>query len=98
MPMKLPKNILVIIDPTAMIHPSIDKAAILAAAFEARLEFFICDGDKPAMLDSEILDWGTALTEHLHGELHAVHAYLPEIPAASDNSAPLISADVFEQE
>lgn len=220
--MKQPKNILVIIDPTATIHPAIDKAAILAAAFEARLELFICDaefpqssrtspasktapqsqststsarremlealaqplrrsglevvteatwtnplyegllhkiaishadlvlkdthshsllgrtlltntdwhlirsspaplllvkpsawptvprvlaaidpghhGDKPALLDSEILDWGTALTEHVHGELHAVHAYLPETSAIGDNSAQLTSTEVFEQE
>lgn len=37
------RNILVIVDPTAELHPSVDKAALLAEKFGARLELFICD-------------------------------------------------------
>ena len=37
------RNILVIVDPTAREHPAVDKAALLAAQFHARLELFICD-------------------------------------------------------
>lgn len=36
-------NILVIVDPTAQVHPAIAKAALLAERFGARLELFICD-------------------------------------------------------
>ncbi len=37
------RNILVIVDPTANEQPAVDKAAILAAKFAARLELFVCD-------------------------------------------------------
>ena len=37
------RNILVIVDPTAHEQPAVDKAAILAAKFAARLELFVCD-------------------------------------------------------
>lgn len=37
------KQILVIVDPTAAEHPAIDKAALLAEKFNARLELFVCD-------------------------------------------------------
>jgi universal stress protein E len=37
------RNILVIVDPTAELHPAVDKAALLAEKLEARLELFICD-------------------------------------------------------
>lgn len=37
------KQILVIVDPTASEHPAVDKAALLAEKFAARLELFICD-------------------------------------------------------
>lgn len=43
MPMDYIKQILVIVDPTATGHPSIDKAASLAEKFNARLELFVCD-------------------------------------------------------
>jgi len=43
MPMDYIKQILVIVDPTATEHPSIDKAALLAEKFNARLELFVCD-------------------------------------------------------
>lgn len=36
-------NILVIVDPTTNEHPAVDKAAVLAAKFGARLELYICD-------------------------------------------------------
>lgn len=36
-------NIFVIVDPTAEEHPAIEKAALLAQQFGARLELFICD-------------------------------------------------------
>lgn len=36
-------NILVIVDPTATVHPAIDKAAVLAERFSARLDLFVCD-------------------------------------------------------
>jgi universal stress protein E len=37
------RNILVIVDPTADLHPAVDKAALLAEKLDARLELFICD-------------------------------------------------------
>jgi universal stress protein E len=37
------KQILVIVDPTASEHPAIDKAAVLAERFNARIELFVCD-------------------------------------------------------
>jgi universal stress protein E len=37
------RNILVIVDPTAREHPAIDKGALLAAKFAARLELFVCE-------------------------------------------------------
>jgi universal stress protein E len=49
--------------------------------------------DKPAALDHEILRWGSAINERLHGSLHAVHAYVPLTIAASAGNvvAPLSS-------
>jgi universal stress protein E len=37
------KQILVIVDPTAQRHPAVEKAALLAEKFRARLELFVCD-------------------------------------------------------
>lgn len=37
------QNILVIVDPTAADHSSLDKAQLLAARFGARVELYICD-------------------------------------------------------
>jgi universal stress protein E len=37
------RNILVIVDPTADLHPAVDKAALLAQKLDARLELFVCD-------------------------------------------------------
>ncbi len=37
------RNILVIVDPTATEHSSLDKAQRLAARFDARVELYICD-------------------------------------------------------
>lgn len=37
------KQILVIVDPTASEHPAVDKAAVLAERFQARIELFVCD-------------------------------------------------------
>ena len=36
-------NILVFVDPTASAHPSVQKAALLAAKLNARLELYVCD-------------------------------------------------------
>lgn len=36
-------NLLVIVDPTAQEHPAVEKAALLAAKFHARLELYACD-------------------------------------------------------
>jgi universal stress protein E len=36
-------NILVIVDPTVDEHPAVDKGALLAEKFDARLELFTCD-------------------------------------------------------
>jgi len=41
--MQSPKNILVIVDPTANQQPAIEKAALLAKEWRATLELFICD-------------------------------------------------------
>jgi universal stress protein E len=37
------RNILVIVDPTAELHPAVDKAALLAEKLAARLELYACD-------------------------------------------------------
>lgn len=37
------KQILVIVDPTASEHPAVNKAALLAEKFNARMELFVCD-------------------------------------------------------
>lgn len=37
------RNILAIVDPTADTHPAVQKAALLAEKFGARLELYICD-------------------------------------------------------
>ena len=36
-------NILVIVDPTAQTHPSVEKAALLAKKWQSRIELFVCD-------------------------------------------------------
>lgn len=36
-------NILVIVDPTAVEHPAIEKAEVLARHFDSRVELYICD-------------------------------------------------------
>jgi universal stress protein E len=36
-------NILVIVDPTAEVHPAVAKAGVLAEKLDARLELFVCD-------------------------------------------------------
>src|SRR5262245_24163744 len=36
-------NILVIVDPTTQEHPAVEKAAVLARRFDARLELFACE-------------------------------------------------------
>lgn len=43
--MRTPQDILVIVDPTASDQPALQKAALLAAAFNARLELFVCDAE-----------------------------------------------------
>jgi universal stress protein E len=40
-----PKSILVVVDPTASFHPSIERAAWLAKRSQARVQLFICDHD-----------------------------------------------------
>nr|WP_298722001.1 universal stress protein [uncultured Steroidobacter sp.] len=42
-PMDYIKQILVIVDPTAAEQPAVNKAALLAEKFNARLELFVCD-------------------------------------------------------
>jgi universal stress protein E len=37
------RNILVIVDPTAELHPAVDKGALLAEKLVARLELYVCD-------------------------------------------------------
>lgn len=51
--MKKPRNILVVVDPTAVMHPAVDKAATLAAEFNARVELFICDPEPAASSEDE---------------------------------------------
>ena len=36
-------SILVIVDPTAELHPAVGKAALLARRLNARLELYVCD-------------------------------------------------------
>lgn len=37
------RSLLVIVDPTASLHPAIDKAAVLAERFSARMDLFVCE-------------------------------------------------------
>jgi len=41
--MKSVRNILVIVDPTAQRHPSVEKGCVLAERFGARLDLFVCE-------------------------------------------------------
>lgn len=67
--MKHLKNLLVIVDPTATIHPAVDKAAALAAECNARVELFICDPepasgeDRPAS-ESQSREEDVQMTAH----------------------------------
>jgi universal stress protein E len=59
--------------------------------------------DKPAALDHRILEQASAFTAATHGELHAVHVYIPLaiLAAATVASAPLsvaVSAEDLERE
>ncbi len=40
--MDKPRHILVVIDPTASEHPALERARVLALAFHARVELFVC--------------------------------------------------------
>jgi universal stress protein E len=40
------QKILVVVDPTATLHPCVEKAARLAASFGSTLELFVCDVDQ----------------------------------------------------
>jgi universal stress protein E len=50
--------------------------------------------DKPRLLDRCILDEASRLAQHLEGELHAFHAYIPAAIVAASVSAPPIVLDV----
>lgn len=79
MPMDYIKRILVIVDPTAARHPSIDKAALLAEKFNARLELFVCDtkAAREMRLASHVrAKPGTPLLTNIKGELESLAAPL----------------------
>lgn len=55
--------------------------------------------DKPALLDALILEHAAWLSKHLHGELHAAHAYIPmAVLAAAAADAPALVASVSAEE
>jgi universal stress protein E len=59
--------------------------------------------DKPAVLDGRILEYATALSQRLGGEMHVVHAYVPVaiLASAGPGNPPMImtaSADEFAEE
>ncbi|WP_129644571.1 universal stress protein [Peristeroidobacter agariperforans] len=81
MPMDYIKRILVIVDPTATAHPSIDKAALLAEKFNARLELFVCDtkAAREMRLSSHLRSKpGAPLPTNIKGELESLAAPLRE--------------------
>lgn len=62
------RNILAIVDPTADAHPAVDKAAVLAEGFGARLELYICDtrvAREMRLLAQRALDPSRLLTVNL---------------------------------
>jgi len=88
--MQKPKNILVIVDPTASQQPAVEKAALLAKQWRARLELFICD--YRAGLDAPDAEGARAtLLEHRRSALEALAAPLRKkgldvsVDAAFDN-------------
>lgn len=73
------KQILVIVDPTAAGHPAVDKAALLAEKFHARLELFVCDtkAAREMRLSSHVRDKpGAPLPMNIKGELESLAAPL----------------------
>jgi universal stress protein E len=69
------KQILAIVDPTATEHPAVDKAALLAEKFNARLELFACDtkAAREMRLSSHVRDNpGAPLPINFKGELEAL--------------------------
>lgn len=88
--MHTPKNILVIVDPTAGQQPAVEKAALLAAQWRAKLELFICD--YRAGLDAPDAGGARAtLLEHRRSALESLAAPLRKkgldvcVDAAFDN-------------
>lgn len=88
--MQIPKNILVIVDPTASQQPAVEKAAQLAARWRSSLELFICD--YRAGLDAPGAEGARAtLLDHRRSALEALAAPLRKkglsvaIDAAFDN-------------
>jgi universal stress protein E len=50
--------------------------------------------DKPRLLDRCILDAASRLSQHLNGELHAIHAYIPAAIVAAAMAEPPLVIDV----
>lgn len=74
-PMGYIKQILVIVDPTATEQPAVDKAALLAEKFHARLELFACDtkAAREIRLSAHVRDNpGTPLPVNFKGELESL--------------------------
>lgn len=54
--------------------------------------------DKPAVLDSRILDWATGMSKCLGGSTHVIHAFLPAIVMAEAASGmPALAGEVTQQ-
>src|SRR5688500_12563352 len=57
--MDKPRHLLVVVDPTAIRHPAVERARCLALAFAARVELFVCYQPQPAgdlRVDERVLE------------------------------------------
>jgi universal stress protein E len=69
------KNILVIVDPTATEHPAVEKAALLAEKFRARLELYACETkeSRAARYATHLQQGGSAdFVAHIRAVIEAV--------------------------
>lgn len=81
------QSILAIVDPTATQHPAVDKAALLARQFSARLELYVCD--TRAARESRLAPGSAQKPVHLKAFLEALAAPLRErgIDVATETDA-----------
>jgi universal stress protein E len=88
--MSQPKRILVVVDPTATSHPSIERAAWLARHAQARIELFISD-HAPQLADPR--SHGAAATEARAAVVERHRARLEQLAAPLRSSGLAVDVD-----